>query len=126
MNTQPASIDDYIAAFPADVQARLTDIRTTIRAVAPRAEESISYAIPTFKLDDRLLVYFAAYKHHISIYPIPAGDAELSRDLASHVAGKGTLRFALDRPLPLDLIRRIVAQRVAQHAERAAEQGAED
>jgi uncharacterized protein YdhG (YjbR/CyaY superfamily) len=103
----PASIDDYIRAFPEDVQVVLRAIRTTIKDAAPEASEAISYQIPTFKVGGKYLVYFAGYKNHVSVYPIPAVDEELERAIEPYQTGKGTLRFPLSKPVPYELIRRV-------------------
>lgn len=118
---QPAapSIDDYIAAFPPDVQDMLQRVRATIRRAAPGAEETIRYQIPTFTLNGNL-VHFAAYKHHIGLYPAPRGDAGFERELARYAGGKGTVRFPLDQAIPYDLIRRIVRFRVEENRKKAA------
>lgn len=108
------SIDEYIASFPEDVQKILEELRTTIKAAAPEAGEKISYGIPTFTLNGKYLIYFAGWKHHISIYPIPVGDDELNQEIAPYVAGKGTLKFPIDKPLPLKLITKIVKLKVAE------------
>jgi uncharacterized protein YdhG (YjbR/CyaY superfamily) len=115
----PASIDDYIAAFPPDVQARLQQIRRAIRAAAPDAAEAISYGIPTFKLDGRYLIYFAGFKKHLSVYPAPLGVPEFAAAVEKYGAGKGTLQFPLNQPTPLDLITRLTAHRLAEHAKSA-------
>jgi uncharacterized protein YdhG (YjbR/CyaY superfamily) len=104
----PSTIDEYISGFPGDVQVILEKIRETIKKAAPKAEETISYGIPTFTLRDTYLIYFAAYKKHIAIYPVPAGSEEFKKEVSSYRAGKGTLRFPLDQPLPYPLIRKIV------------------
>jgi uncharacterized protein YdhG (YjbR/CyaY superfamily) len=116
----PTSIDAYIAAFPPDVQAILEQIRKTIRETVPDAQETMSYQMPTFTLNGHYLVYFAAYKKHISLYPAPTGIAEFQEALAVYGAGKGTLKFPLDQPVPFDLIRNVVIFRVKENAERAA------
>jgi uncharacterized protein YdhG (YjbR/CyaY superfamily) len=116
----PNDIDEYIAAFPAEVQALLEQVRRTISAAAPDAQETISYRMPTFTLNGRYLVYFAAYKKHIGFYPAPIGQAEFVDDLAAYESGKGTLKFPLHAPMPLDLIGRIVTFRVAENLEKAA------
>jgi uncharacterized protein YdhG (YjbR/CyaY superfamily) len=120
------TIDAYIGNFPPDTRVRLQQIRQVIRAEAPEATETISYQIPTFKLNGRSLVYFSAWKTHLAIYPIPRGDAAFRKKIAPHVAGKGTLRFASDRPLPLALIRDVVRShlRSAKERERAATKAA--
>jgi uncharacterized protein YdhG (YjbR/CyaY superfamily) len=117
----PATIDEYIAGFPHDVQQLMERIRTTIRQSAPDAEERISYQIPTFDLHGKHLVYFAAYKKHIGMYPVPMG-SEIE-GLSAYEAGKGTARFPLDQPIPFDLITRIVEFRIRENAARAAAKG---
>ncbi len=105
------SIDNYIATFPAHIQAILEEIRSTIKEAVPEAEETISYQIPTFTLHGRYLIYMAGFKKHISLYPAPTEDSELAHELAPYLSGKGTLKFALDKPIPLDLVRKIVTSR---------------
>lgn len=108
-DTRPAeTIDDYIAAFPTDVQALLQKVRRTIRKAAPDAQEAISYRIPTFKLNGRYLIYFAGFKKHIGVYPVDAGGAEFDNELARYASGKATLKFPLDQPIPFDLIAKVV------------------
>lgn len=114
MTTQFATVDDYISSKPAAVQTILERVRQTIRSAAPGAGERISYQMPTITLNGRDLVYFAAWKHHIAVYPIPDGDAALERELAPYRAAKGTLRFPLAKPVPYDLIHRLAALRVEQ------------
>ena len=103
----PETVDAYIAGFPDNVREILQQIRTTVRAAAPDAEESISYQIPAFKLSGRPLVYFAAHKKQIGLYPVPVGNPELA-ELSEYASGKGTAQFPLNRPIPFDLIRKIV------------------
>lgn len=110
--TAPKDIDEYIAGFPKEVQAILEEIRRTIREAAPEAEEAIRYQIPTFRLNGGNLIHFAAYQKHIGLYPAPRGAEELKEELAGYEGGKGTVQFPLDRPIPYDLIRRIVEYRV--------------
>lgn len=109
------SIDEYIATFPDDVQRILIELRNTIKAAAPEAGEKISYEIPTFTLNGKSLIYFAGWKHHISVYPIPSGNDAFNEKVSKYVAGKGTLKFPLDKPLPLDLISEAVKLRVAEN-----------
>jgi uncharacterized protein YdhG (YjbR/CyaY superfamily) len=113
------SIDEYIATFPAHIQALLEAMRATIRAAAPEAEEKISYQMPTFFLKGNL-VHFAAFKNHIGFYPASSGIEAFKAELAVYEGSKGAVRFPLDRPLPLDLIGRIVKVRVAENLDRAA------
>ena len=122
MSGQPArfhSIDEYIATFPEDVQAALQALRATIRAAAPDAEERISYQMPAFVLNG-VLVYFAAFKHHIGFYPAPRGIEAFQQELAAYEGAKGTVRFPIGEPLPMDLITRIVKYRVAENLRSAA------
>lgn len=106
----PATIDEYIEAFPSQVRAILDRIRQIIRAAAPEATEVISYGMPAFKLHG-ILVYFAAFKNHIGLYPPVPGDPKLVKAISPYAGEKGNLRFPLDKPIPYDLIRRIVLHR---------------
>ena len=115
----PATIDDYIAGFPAGVGAILERIRQTVRAAAPGAVETISYRMPAFR-QHGILVYFAAFRNHIGLYPPVRGDARLEKALAQYAGEKGNLRFPLDRPIPYALIARIVKLRVRQDSEKVA------
>lgn len=117
---QPASqtIDEYIAGFPPPVQTRLEKIRATIRKAAPKAEEAIKYSMPTFVLHGNL-IYFAAYKNHIGIYPTPRGIEAFKEELAGYEGGKGSIQFPLDKPIPYTLIGKIVKFRVLENQQRA-------
>lgn len=108
-----ATIDEYIAEFPPQTQAVLEQMRALIRASAPDAVETISYAIPTFDLNGHL-VHFAGYRNHIGFYPTGRGIEAFRDELACYKGGKGSVQFPLDQPLPVDLIRRIVEFRVAE------------
>jgi Uncharacterized conserved protein len=120
--TQAENIDEYIADFPKEIQKRLQEIRTVIKKAAPEAEETISYAIPTFKLNGNL-VHFAAFKNHIGFYPAPRGIEAFKKELSVYEGGKGTVQFPLDQPLPLSLIGKIVKFRVKDNLERAKTKG---
>jgi uncharacterized protein YdhG (YjbR/CyaY superfamily) len=120
--TAPKNMDEYIAGFPSDVQAILEKIRMTIRKAAPAAEETIKYQIPTFTLKGNL-VHFAAYKTHIGFYPAPTGIEKFKKELSIYGSGKGTLRFPLDKPVPFDLITKIVKFRVRETLKRAEAKG---
>lgn len=109
----PAGIDEYIATHPPKVRAILRKIRKTIRDAAPEAGETISYGMPAFRMK-RMLVYFAAFKHHIGLYPPVRGDARLVKAAAPYANGKGNLRFALDREIPYELIGRVVRDRAGR------------
>jgi len=113
------SIDEYIGCFTPELQQVLKKIRSTIRKAAPEAEETISYKMPAFRLNG-VLVYFAAFKKHIGLYPPIRGDAELAKAIARYAGPKGNLRFPLDEPMPYELIERIVKLRVKQLAAKAA------
>jgi len=112
-----ASIDDYIAGYPEDVQSQLQKIRETIRRAAPQAGEAIKYGLATFTLHGNL-VHFGAFKTHIGFYPAPSGIKEFQKELAKYDGSKGTIRFPIDKPLPLPLISKIVKFRVKQSLEK--------
>jgi uncharacterized protein YdhG (YjbR/CyaY superfamily)/ankyrin repeat protein len=114
----PKDIDEYIAGFPSDVQEILEEIRTTIRSAAPEAEEGIKDRIPTFDLSGNL-VYFAAFNEYIELYPVPRWNEKFKEELSAYAGDKGTARFPLDKPIPFDLISRIVAFRVEKNLEKA-------
>ena len=116
--TAPKNIDEYIAGFPDDVQEILERIRRTIRKAAPEAEEKISYRMPAFSLNGNL-VHFAAYKKHIGLYPAPTGTREFNRELSVYRAAKSSVRFPLDKPIPFDLISKLVKIRMQENFERA-------
>ena len=112
------SMDEYIATFPEGIQKILEELRTTIKAAAPQAEEKISYQMPTFFLKGNL-VHFAAHKNHIGFYPTPSGIQAFERELSIFESAKGSVQFPLDRPMPLELISRIVKFRVAENLKKA-------
>jgi uncharacterized protein YdhG (YjbR/CyaY superfamily) len=111
------SIDEYIAACPPQSQERLQKIRETIKKLAPEAKEKISYQIACFELNGKNLVHFAGWKAHVSMYPIPKGTKEFTKAIAQYADGKGTIKFPLDKPLPLKLIRQVVKFRVIDNLE---------
>src|SRR6185312_7130179 len=115
----PANIDEYIAAFSPEIQAILEKIRLTIGTAAPDAEEAISYRMPTFKQNGGL-VHSAAFKNHIGLYPPIRGDASLEKAISPYAGEKGNLRFPLDRPIPYDLIERIVKHQVKKNLAKAS------
>ena len=112
------TIDEYIKTFPEDVQIILEKIRQTIRKAAPEAVETISYGIPTFKLNGRGLVYFGAWKNHIGFYPTPSGIEAFKKELAPFKQEKGYVQFPLDKPISYDLVKKIVRYRVTEILER--------
>ena len=111
------TIDEYINAFPEDVQKILNQLRQTIKDAAPEAEETINYQMPTFTLNGNL-VHFAAFKNHIGFYPTPAGIEAFREELAPYKGAKGSVQFPIDQSLPLPLIRKIVEYRVKENLER--------
>ena len=117
MGKQYKTIDEYIKTFPEDVQIILNKIRQTIRKAAPEATEAISYQMPAFKFNGNL-VWFAAFKDHIGFYPIPSGMETFKEEASPYVAGKGTLQFPLDKPIPYDLIEKIVNFRAKENLEK--------
>ncbi|MDW7772224.1 MAG: DUF1801 domain-containing protein [Desulfobulbaceae bacterium] len=114
----PKNIDEYIAAFPKDIQTILKKIRATIRKAAPEAKETITYRIPTFTLEGNL-VHFAAFKKHVGFYPTPTGIEKFKTELSIYDSAKGSVKFPLDKPIPLGLIGEIVRFRVSENLARA-------
>ncbi len=111
-------IDEYIGSFPTDTQELLKQLLATIRETAPEAEEVISYQMPAFKLNG-MLVYFAGYKNHIGFYPTSSGISAFKDELSNYKSSKGTVQFPLDKPLPLELIRKIVQFRIHENFHKA-------
>jgi uncharacterized protein YdhG (YjbR/CyaY superfamily) len=111
--SHPATIDEYIAQYPADVQAILSEIRAVIRAAAPQAVEKISYQMPAF-FQDGGLVWFAANKGYIGFYPTPSGIEAFKDELAPYKGTKSAAHFPLNKPMPYDLIRKIVQFRMSE------------
>ena len=109
------NVDEYIAGFSGDIQKILTRIRNIILKYAPDAEESISYKMPTYKTFGKTLIYFAGFKHHIGLYATPSGHIEFKNELAKFKHGKGSVQFPLDKPIPYDLIKKIVEFRVEEN-----------
>ncbi len=118
--TKYTTFNQYFDDFPEGVQTILQEIRRTIQEVAPTATEAISYNMPAFKLHGKNLVYFAAHKAHIGMYPMPSTLEALADDLVLYTSGKGTVQFPLNQPMPLELIRKIVEFRVNAVSQAAA------
>ena len=119
--SKPKDIDEYIARFPLDIQEILEQIRVAIKKVVPEAEETISYGIPTFNLNGTYLIYFAAYKNHIGFYPVPGAIEQVDKDFASYkTSGKGTIQFPLNKPMPLNLITKLVKFKVKENIEKVS------
>ena len=120
-NKKFKSIDEYISSFSPDKRKLLREFRKTIREVAPGATEEISYNIPAFKLNGKSLVWFAAFNEHIGFYPVSKTIGVFAKELSGYEGSKGTVRFPLDKPLPLGLIRKIVKYRVKENLTMAKE-----
>ena len=111
---QPSVIDNYITGFPDEVQQILSELKTIIKQAIPAAEETIHYAMPAFKYNGKHIIYFAAYKKHIGIYPVPAGDEKFQKEIAPYRKSKATLQLSLDNSLPESLIIKMVKFRMAE------------
>lgn len=120
VTAKPATIDEYIAGFPENVQERLEKMRTVIAAAAPKAAEAITYAMPTFMFNKKHVIHFAAFKNHIGFYAAPTGHEAFKKELSLYKTGKGSVQFPHDQPLPLQLITRIVKFRMKAVAEKQA------
>jgi uncharacterized protein YdhG (YjbR/CyaY superfamily) len=118
MKSTSENVDEYIKAFPKNVQKILEQVRATIKSKAPEAVESISYGMPAYKTQGRPLVYFAGYEKHVGFYATPTGHAEFAAELAKFKQGKGSVQFPIYKPIPYDLIARIVEFRVKENAAR--------
>ena len=114
-----ATVDEYIKRCPPKVQPLLQKLRRTIKTTAPKAEEVISYAIPGYKYHG-MLIFFAAFKNHISVYPAPRGNDTFKKELSAYKGGKGTIQFPLEDPIPLDLVVKIIKFRMKENEEKAA------
>jgi len=115
----PTSVEDYLAALPAEQRAALEKLRKTIRSAAPEATETISYQMPAFKDRGRFLVSYAAFKNHCSLFPASNAVMDaLGEELKPYFSGKGTLRFTADKPLPAALVKKIVKARLEENAAR--------
>ena len=114
MTTKPSTVEEYVASFPPDVQQVLRVLRQTIYATTPNATETIRYAMPAVVLDGRYVIHYAAWKHHIGLYPVPLMSAELEAEVASYRTTKNTVRLPLGTPLPVDVIRRILTELITR------------
>ena len=112
------TIDEYISTFPADIQIILEKVRQSIHKVVPEAEETMSYAIPTFDLNGKHVVFFAGWKHHLSLYPLPAGDEAFQQAIAHYKRAKGSIQFPFDKPIPYDLVEQIVTLLIKESPEK--------
>jgi uncharacterized protein YdhG (YjbR/CyaY superfamily) len=119
MNPDREAVDEYIAGFPPETRKALEEVRDLVRASAPEATETISYGVPTFVLNG-YLVHFGGYRRHIGFYPTSSGIEAFKAELEPYKSSRGAVQFPLDRPMPADLIRRMVEFRVRENAERAS------
>jgi uncharacterized protein YdhG (YjbR/CyaY superfamily) len=119
-----ASVDDYIASFSEETSTRLADVRRTIREAAPHAREKISYGMATFTVDGKPLIYYAGWKNHVGLYPVPTGSADFEAAIEPYRRAKDTVRFPISRPVPLDLVSRITEMCLERRAAVAQEQDA--
>ncbi len=117
-----ASVDEYISGFPEDVQKYLAEMRSAIKKTVPEAEETISYSMPAYKLNG-ILIYFAAFKNHIGFYPTSSAIMEFKKELSPYKSAKGSVQFPLGKPLPLDLITKIVRFRKEENINKKAASG---
>jgi uncharacterized protein YdhG (YjbR/CyaY superfamily) len=115
MKTRYRTIDQYIETFPEDIRDILQKMRRTIQGAAPEATEAISYQMPTFKLNGKNLVHFAAFKTHIGFYPTPSAIATFKKELSQYKQAKGSVQFPIDKPIPYDLVKKIVIFRVKEN-----------
>ena len=113
-----ATIDEYISTFPEEIQAVLQKVRHAIHHAAPEAVETMSYGMPTFDLNGRHLVFFAGWKHHISLYPLPAGDAAFQQELSHYKTARGSIQFSLKKPIPYDFVEHIVTLLMSEKPEK--------
>ena len=117
-----ASVDDYIASYPEETRTQLARVRTAIRTAVPDAREKISYGMATFTLEGRPLLYFAGWKNHVGLYPVPTGDAAFEEAIRPFRRAKDTVRFPITKPVPLDLVATIARLCVTRAAEREREE----
>ena len=115
--TKPESIDEYIKAAPKDVQKKLREMHACIRAAAPGAKESLKWGMPSFSYQ-RILVTFAAFKHHIGFFPTPLAVKAFGKNLSKFKTGKGSIQFPLEKPVPFELVNKIVRFRVTENAKK--------
>ena len=117
------NVDEYIAGFPKETQKLLKQVRATIRKAVPKAQETIKYGMPAYVYHGNL-VYFAGYKNHIGFYPVPSGDASLKKEILEYKTGKGSIQFPLEKPMPLELIRKMIDFRIHENLQK--KRGRED
>jgi uncharacterized protein YdhG (YjbR/CyaY superfamily) len=116
--TKFKTVDQYLSVFPENIKSKLQELRSTIKKTAPQAEELISYNMPAFKLHG-MLVYYAAYKEHIGFYPTPSPIEAFKKELAGYEVAKGSIKFPIDKPVPLKLVIKIVKYKMKENLEAA-------
>ena len=114
---KPANVDAYIASLPENVQKILKRLRMAVIQAAPHAEETISYGMPAYRYKGRVIIYFAGYKNHIGVYATPIAHAAFQKELSGYKQGRGSVQFPLDKPMPFDLIKKMVQFRIKQQDE---------
>jgi uncharacterized protein YdhG (YjbR/CyaY superfamily) len=112
------TVEEYLADFPKEVKAKIQELRTLIKDLAPEAEEGISYNMPGYKLSGKPLVYFAGYEHHIGFYPLPSAIREFKEEISKYKTSKGAIQFPLDKKIPIALVRKILKMRINENNER--------
>jgi uncharacterized protein YdhG (YjbR/CyaY superfamily) len=116
--TKATTIDQFIAGYPKDVRDILQNIRELIKKEAPTAQEAIVYGIPTFKLHEKNLIHFSGFEQHIGFYPTPAAIEAFKKELSGYKSAKGSVQFPLDKPIPYELIKKIVVFRIKEVEEK--------
>ncbi len=112
--SKPTTIDEYIITFSQETQKALQEVRNVIKQIVPEADETISYAIPTFKVNNKVLVHFAAFTNHIGLYAMPTAHEAFKKDFAKYKTGKGSVQFPLNEPLPVELIKKVIKYRIKE------------
>ena len=113
------SINEYVSSFPENAQKAMSEIIATIKAKVPNAEGHISYNMPAFKVNGEYFIHFSAWKNHIGMYPIPAGDEAFQKEVESYRSAKSSLNFPLDKPMPVKLIEKVIKFRIAENLQDA-------
>jgi uncharacterized protein YdhG (YjbR/CyaY superfamily) len=124
MSEKPTTVEEYMASLTPAAREVLTHIRDTVDSVVPDAEHGISYGIPVVKLDGKMMLYYAGWKAHVSVYPMPPGDAAFEERIAPYVAGRGTLKFMLSEPVPYDLVADVTRAHMKRLGEAQAQRAA--
>ena len=122
---KPKTIDEYIGAFPPEIKKNLMKVRSAIKETAPEAEEYFAYGVPAFKLNGKPLVYYAAFKSHIGFYPTPSAIIAFKKELSKYKTSEGTVRFPLNEPVPLELIKKMVKFRMQENDEKHGKEGSQ-